>query len=108
MAHKTLHTYSAYSYTHISARKLLLYNKLQAMPKRCIAAGCISSSREGYSLHAFPRDESIRKKWIMAVKRQQSNWNGPTAYSVLCSKHFEMDCFVAEGSRNGDSSEEAA
>ena len=24
------------------------------------------------------------------------------AYSVLCSKHFETDCFVAEGSRYRD------
>ena len=72
------------------------------MPKRCIAAGCSTSSEEGYSLHAFPRDESIRKKWITAVKRQRSNWNGPTAYSVLCSKHFEADCYALEGSRYRD------
>ena len=30
------------------------------MPKRCIAAGCSTSSEEGYTLNKFPRDESIR------------------------------------------------
>ena len=68
------------------------------MLKRCIATRCSTSSGEGYSLHAFPRDESIRKKWITAVKWQRSNWSGPTAYSVLCSKHFEADCYALEGS----------
>jgi len=48
------------------------------------------------SLHAFPRDESLRKKWMKAVKQQRSNWNGPMANSVLCSKHFETACFALE------------
>jgi len=32
------------------------------------------------------------------VKQQRRNWNGPTANSVLCSKHFETACFALEGS----------
>jgi len=66
------------------------------MPKRCIVAGCSTSSREGYSLHAFPRDESLQKNWIKAVKQQRCNWNGPMANSVICSKHFETACFALE------------
>ena len=67
------------------------------MPKRCVAAGCSTAGGEGYSLHKFPQDEALRAKWAQAVKRYRSNWDGPTASSVLCSKHFEQDCFIVEG-----------
>ena len=69
------------------------------MPRRCIAVGCSTTDGTGYSLHEFPKDEKIRKKWVRAVKRQRSNWNGPSSSSQLCSKHFEADCFVTEGVR---------
>ena len=72
------------------------------MPRRCVAAGCDTKNSEGYSLHTFPRDRDLREKWIRAVKRQRSNWDGPSKYSLLCSKHFEPDCFVTEGSRYRD------
>ena len=72
------------------------------MPRRCIAAGCSTAGGEGYSLHSFPRDEGMRAKWVRAVKRQRSNWDGPTAGSLLCSKHFEPHCFATEGSRFRD------
>ena len=72
------------------------------MPTRCIAAGCNTVSGKGYSLHKFPRDESLRAKWTRAVKLQRAGWKGPTAYSVLCSKHFEADCFITEGVRYRD------
>lgn len=72
------------------------------MPRRCVAAGCNTTSGLGYSLHGFPRDQSLRAKWIRAVKRQRSNWDGPSAHSMLCSKHFEPQCFVTEGVRYRD------
>ena len=72
------------------------------MPRRCIAAGCSTSSGEGHSLHAFPRDDSMRKKWIRAIKQQRSNWDGPSSSSLLCSKHFEPECFALEGARYRD------
>ena len=72
------------------------------MPRRCVAAGCNTASGEGYSLHAFPRDQGLRAKWIRAVKRQRSNWEGPSAHSMLCSKHFEPDSFATEGVRYRD------
>ena len=72
------------------------------MPRRCVAAGCSTSSGEGYSLHLFPRDESLRKKWVRAVKQQRSSWDGPTASSLLRSKHFEPECFALEGIRYRD------
>ena len=60
------------------------------MPKRFVAAGCSTASGQGYySLHEFPRNKALRAKWVQAVKRY---WDGPTASSMLCSKHFEQDC----------------
>ena len=73
------------------------------MPRRCVAAGCNTKGGEGYSLHEFPREESLRVKWTRAVKQQRMDWKGPTAASLLCSKHFKLDCFVTEGVRYRDS-----
>ena len=67
------------------------------MPQCCIAAGCNTTSSMGYSLHSFPKDKALRRKWIYAVKRQRSNWDGPSSSSLLCSKHSKEDCFATEG-----------
>ena len=72
------------------------------MPRRCIAAGCDSVGGKGCSLHKFPQDEAIKRKWIKAVKQQRSNWDSPSPHSLLCSKHFTDDCFVTEGVRFRD------
>ena len=72
------------------------------MPRRCVAAGCNTASGQGYSLHEFPCDDSVRSKWARAVKLHRVGWNGPTAASFLCSKHFELDCFITEGVRFRD------
>ena len=69
------------------------------MSKHCVAAGCDTKSGMGYSLHGFPQDEVLQKKWVRAVKRQRSNWEGPLSSSQLCSKHFEDHSFVTEGVR---------
>ena len=42
------------------------------MPRRCVAAGCNTKSGMGYSLHGFPQDEVLRKKWVRAGKRQRT------------------------------------
>ena len=34
--------------------------KSLAMPRRCVAADCKTTSRMGYSLHSFPTDENMR------------------------------------------------
>lgn len=72
------------------------------MPRRCIAAGCNTVSGEGYSLHEFPCDDAMRSKWTRAVKLQRVGWKGPTSASLLCSKHFEPDCFITGGVRYRD------
>ena len=46
------------------------------MSRCCIAAGCDSVGGKGCSLHKFPQDEAIRKKWVKAVKQQRRNGMG--------------------------------
>ena len=67
------------------------------MPRCCVAVGCNTVSGEGYSLHALPRDEGLRAKWIQGIKRQRSNWEGPSVHSLLCSKHVEPNSFASKG-----------
>ena len=69
------------------------------MPRKCVAADCNTVSGMGYSLHGWPCDEGVRSKWTRAVKRQRKDWDGPTPTSLLCSNHFEPECFAIEGSR---------
>ena len=73
------------------------------MPRRCVAAGYNTKSGKEYSLHGFPREQDLHAKWVRAVKQQRSNWDSPSKHSMLCSKHFEADCFVTEGVRYRDS-----
>ena len=53
-------------------------------------------------MHSFPKDDTMRRKWTSAVKRQKVNWGGPLSSSLLCSKHFKEECFVTEGVRYHD------
>lgn len=65
----------------------------------CVAGGsnnisCKTNSyTEGISLHIFPKDPSVRKKWISFVKVHRTDFVEPTDYSALCSLHFEKDCY---------------
>ena len=65
------------------------------MVKTCVAAGCNNSNQDGVSLHKFPSHCALRKKWVDQVKRHRDKWE-LTAYSVLCSEHFEPLCFMAD------------
>ena len=67
------------------------------MPKHCVAAGYDTVGGMGYSLHSFQKDETMRRKWTSAVKRQRAKWDGPSSSSFLCSRHFNKGCFVTEG-----------
>ena len=87
------------TYTTSFLRDISKSEPTTPMPTRCVAAGCDTVSGKGYSLHKFPRNESVRKQWVRAVKRQRSNWDGPTSSSFLCSKHFKPECFVTDGVR---------
>ncbi|PIK42271.1 hypothetical protein BSL78_20880 [Apostichopus japonicus] len=63
------------------------------MGKFCIAGGCSNSSKDGVSLHGFPKREPVRKLWVNAVRNTRKDWLQPTAYSFLCSAHFDETCF---------------
>ncbi|XP_065895298.1 uncharacterized protein [Dysidea avara] len=67
------------------------------MPRRCVVAGCHTEGGMGYSLHGFPSDAAVRSKWVRAVHQQRKDWKGPTTASLICSKHFEPECFNTEG-----------
>lgn len=66
------------------------------MVKRCVAAGCDNTYKDGVSLFLFPKDPKLRKQWADQVRRTRDKWEGPSDYSVLCSCHFDDDCFEAE------------
>lgn len=52
----------------------------------CCAFGCTNrQGKAGIKFFRFPKDVERRKKWIVAIKRQ--NWT-PTEYSRVCSAHF--------------------
>ena len=64
----------------------------------CVAGGpnlenCKNStSMEGISMHLFPADVEIKKKWVDFVRTHRPNFE-PTWYSTLCSIHFEPSSF---------------
>ena len=52
---------------------------------------------------AFINFESVQKQWMRAVEHQRSN---STLSYFLCSKHFETECFIANGIINRNYSTE--
>ena len=62
------------------------------MPTRCVAAACSNTHRDHVSLFRFPRDPNIGEKWTKQVQCIRAKWK-PTGNSLLCSKHFEENCF---------------
>ncbi|XP_050707935.1 THAP domain-containing protein 6-like [Eriocheir sinensis] len=57
----------------------------------CSAYGCTKRDRSGStSFHRFPRDEVLRRKWILATRRLNFN---PSRSAVLCSRHFVEEDF---------------
>ena len=64
----------------------------QSMVKRCVAAGCSNTYKDGVSLFLFPKDPVIFKKWAQQVQRGRDKWK-PSQHSVLCSCHFAPECY---------------
>ena len=62
------------------------------MVKRCVAAGCSNTYKDGVSLFLFPKDPVIFKKWAQQVQRGRDKWK-PSQHSVLCSCHFAPECY---------------
>ena len=64
------------------------------MGKFCVAGFCSNSSKDGVSLHRFPKIEPYRTLWTRAVRNTRKDWLRLTNYSFLCSAHFTEDCFL--------------
>ena len=72
------------------------------MLKRCVAANCDSTYKDGVSLFRFPKDPVLRREWVRQVRRTRADWNEPALGTVnpscvLCSCHFTADCFDTVG-----------
>jgi hypothetical protein len=50
--------------------------------KKCIAAGCSNSHKDGISLFKFPSDNKLRKMWIKQVQRTRAKWKVHAAYPL--------------------------
>ncbi|XP_035206806.1 THAP domain-containing protein 2-like [Stegodyphus dumicola] len=57
------------------------------MPARCCVLGCKGNykGQPKVSIFRFPRDPHLRKKWIMAIHRENFQ---PTKASRVCELHF--------------------
>ncbi|KAJ8018264.1 THAP domain-containing protein 10 [Holothuria leucospilota] len=64
------------------------------MGKFCVAGYCSNSSKDGVSLHRFPKTEPHRTLWTRAVRNTRKDWLRPTNHSFLCSAHFTEDRFL--------------
>ncbi|XP_062618733.1 THAP domain-containing protein 6-like [Saccostrea cucullata] len=64
------------------------------MPSSCCCVpGC--ANRGG---HRFPRDDALRRQWIIAIKRDLKPgrlWR-PSSSSVVCTLHFRQDDYIQE------------
>lgn len=69
----------------------------------CAAYNCTESKQKGsssdVSFHRFPlRNPEQLKKWIHEMKRKDFV---PNQHSRICSKHFELSCFVVRPGKQG-------
>lgn len=62
------------------------------MPSSCCCVpGC--ANRGG---HRFPKDDTLKKLWVIAIKRDQKRgklWE-PTPFSVVCREHFNTSDYI--------------
>ncbi|KAM4530342.1 THAP domain-containing protein 6-like [Odontesthes bonariensis] len=77
------------------------------MPGWCAAYSCsnertVEMRKQGITFHKFPKDDSLRKKWEVALRREGFT---ATNNSILCSQHFKQADFDRTGQivrlRNG-------
>ena len=54
-----------------------------------------NSSTPGISMHCFPKDETLRQKWIRFVRIHRKDFV-PSKSATLCSTHFEETCFESK------------
>lgn len=56
--------------------------------KRCVVTFFSKTNADGVSLHQFPKDEKVLRKWIsfVRIKREPNSWTPGTGH--ICSDHF--------------------
>ena len=54
------------------------------------------SGLPGITMHYFPSDESLRRKWIRFVRINRKDFVSRKS-SALCSAHFDESCFHVKG-----------
>ena len=75
--------------------------KKKARGNYCVAGGpnmtnCENNSRTpGISMHYFPKDETLRKKWTLFVRVHRKDFV-PSKSATLCSVHFDEKCFESK------------
>lgn len=67
------------------------------MPRKCVSVQCKSGYKtdtsENVSIHLFPTDEVMRRKWLKAISRENFK---PSKNSGVCSLHFHDFDFETE------------
>ena len=65
------------------------------MPNRCCVPGCRGNYDDGnrVSVFIFPKESSLREKWIKAIHREDFN---PAPRSVVCERHFADSLIIRE------------
>ena len=54
-----------------------------------------NSLTPGISMHYFPKDETLRKKWTLFVRVHRKDFV-PSKSATLCSVHFNEKCFESK------------
>ena len=66
---------------------------MRTMPgKFCVVGGCRHSNVDG-SVHLFPKDPAVRRKWESFVKSTRLHWGPATGASIICGSHFRDSDF---------------
>lgn len=61
--------------------------------RMCVVAGCSKRQTDNVSAHSFPKDERQRAAWTRFVKLTRADWTGQSQYTVICSEHFNEECY---------------
>ena len=61
----------------------------------CCVPGCSNrrEKRSDLSFHPFPAQEDRRKRWVVAVRRDEGEDFQITGNTVVCGEHFTLDSY---------------
>lgn len=64
--------------------------------KRCVVVvgGCNKTALDGVSLHQFPSEESVKKKWLKFVQTTRADFLQPAG--CVCSDHFADELIIGK------------